>query len=87
MAILIYIIAVNIAAYLLFGYDKYCAKRDRWRVPEATLLFISLAGGSAGAYLAMKRFHHKTKKAVFSFGVPFLFVLQSIFAVIFILYG
>lgn len=86
MFLAVYLIIVNLIAYFLFGYDKSCARKDRWRIPEATLLFIALAGGSVGAYLGMKRFHHKTKKAVFSVGIPVIFAVQVIFASLYILH-
>lgn len=81
-----YLILINLISYSLFGHDKTCARKDRWRIPEATLLFIALAGGSVGAYLGMKRFHHKTKKAVFSVGIPVIFAVQVIFASLYILH-
>ena len=81
----IFLIIINITAYLLFGYDKYCAKRDAWRIPEATLLLAALAGGAAGALLGMKMFRHKTKKPLFSIGVPLLLAAQTVFAVLYLI--
>ena len=71
------LVLVNILAFLMYGYDKFCAKRGSWRVPEATLLFIALAGGSFGAYAGMKKFHHKTMKPIFSVGVPACMVIHT----------
>lgn len=62
-----------IAAY---GWDKLCAIRKWWRVPELTLLGIAAIGGSVGALLAMKLFHHKTLHLKFKYGVPLILVLQ-----------
>ncbi len=56
-----YLCAVNAAAFLMYGMDKQKAKRRKWRIPEATLLGIAAAGGSIGAWIGMKTFHHKTK--------------------------
>ena len=81
----IFLIIINITAYLLFGYDKYCAKRGAWRIPEATLLLAVLAGGAAGALLGMKMFRHKTKKPLFSIGVPLLLAAQTVFAVLYLI--
>ena len=74
--IIIYICGINVIAFFLYGLDKQKAKRHQWRIPEATLLGIALLGGSIGAFLGMRIFHHKTKKAKFYIGVPFIFVLQ-----------
>ena len=59
--ILIYLAAINIAAFFLYGIDKWKARHDKWRITEARLLWIAVAGGSIGALLGMKVWHHKTK--------------------------
>ena len=71
------LVMLNVLSFLMYGYDKLCAKRGSWRVPEATLLFIALAGGSFGAYAGMKKFHHKTMKPIFSVGVPACMVIHT----------
>lgn len=68
--------AVNAITFALFGYDKYCAQHDKWRVRESTLLFWAAIGGALGAGIAMEFFRHKTLHAKFKFGVPFLLFLQ-----------
>ena len=73
-----YLVAVNVVAFALFGYDKYCAQHDKWRVRESTLLFWSAIGGALGAGLAMEFFHHKTLHLKFKFGVPFLLFVQIV---------
>ena len=70
------LLAVNLAAFLLFGLDKWKAKNHRWCVPERTLLLFAAAGGSAGALLGMYLFHHKTNKPKFYLGVPAILALQ-----------
>ena len=52
--------------------DKRRAKRNLWRIPESTLMTIAALGGSFGALIGMNIFHHKTKKPLFSIGVPLL---------------
>lgn len=74
------LLAVNAAAFFLYGLDKWKAVYGRRRIREMTLLLIAAAGGSAGAFLAMRFFRHKTRHAVFQFGVPVLFLLQAAFA-------
>ena len=73
----------NLAVFLLYGYDKRCAVKDRWRVPEKVLLGAALLMGGVGAYAGMKVFHHKTLHKLFTIGVPFC-ILLNIAAVVLI---
>lgn len=75
-AILLYLLVINIIAFIVFGVDKYKAQHNRWRIPEATLLTISALGGSIGAWCGMKLWHHKTMHLKFKYGVPLLFIFQ-----------
>ena len=72
----VYLAAVNLASFALYGIDKYKARRGLWRIPEAVLLFAAAVGGSAGALLGMRFFHHKTKKPRFFIGVPVILLLH-----------
>lgn len=74
--ILIYAVAVNAMAFVMYGVDKWNAKRDLRRIPEKTLLGIAAVGGSIGAYAGMQMFHHKTRKPKFYIGVPLIFAIQ-----------
>lgn len=77
MAGLVYLAALNMLTFLVYGWDKLCAKREgARRVPEKTLLFLAVIGGSVGAILGMNFFHHKTKHAQFRFGLPLILALQ-----------
>jgi uncharacterized membrane protein YsdA (DUF1294 family) len=60
-----YLILVNVYVFCLMGYDKQQAKKRRWRVPEANLLFFGIIGGGLGGLLARAFFHHKTRKPKF----------------------
>ncbi|MDO5718336.1 MAG: DUF1294 domain-containing protein [Tissierellia bacterium] len=78
-AVLIYIFAINILSLILFFYDKSIAKTKRgrkMRIREKNLLYAAIAGGSAGALLGMYIFKHKTKKALFSIGLPIIFLIH-----------
>ena len=68
--LLIYLLLINVISFAMFGIDKYKAKRKKWRIPEATLLFTAVLGGAAGAYAGMKLFHHKTLHRQFRLTVP-----------------
>ena len=74
--ILIYLAAINIVAFFLYGIDKWKAQHDKWRITEATLLWIAVAGGSIGALLGMRLWHHKTQHAKFRYGLPTILILQ-----------
>jgi uncharacterized membrane protein YsdA (DUF1294 family) len=74
--IIAYAVLVNIVTWILFGIDKWKAKRNKWRIPEATLLFFAVIGGSIGALCGMYLFHHKTKHKKFFLGVPLILLLQ-----------
>lgn len=74
--LLIYLLAVNILAFALFTADKAQARRHRRRVAEKILMLAAGLGGSVGALLAMRLFHHKTNKRRFRFGLPLLLLAQ-----------
>lgn len=65
LSILKAIAAVNALTFVMFGWDKYCAKSGWRRVPEKTLLLWSFLGGSVGAKVGQHLFHHKTSKQPF----------------------
>ncbi len=75
---IIYIIVINLITFLVFGIDKLKAIKDKWRIPEATLFILSLAGGSVGGLLGMYTFRHKTKKPAFKFGIPAILIVQIV---------
>ena len=74
--ILDYLLVVNIATFLLYGIDKYKAKKGRWRISEATLLLMAVIGGSIGAWGGMRLWHHKTMHKKFKYGIPIIIILQ-----------
>lgn len=75
-AVIIYGMSVNVIAFLLYGIDKWNARKGLRRIPEKTLLGIAAVGGSVGAYMGMQLFRHKIRKVKFSIGVPLIFVIQ-----------
>lgn len=75
---LYYLIAINLITFIVYGIDKYKAKKGKWRIPEATLLLIAVIGGSIGAWIGMKVWHHKTMHKKFKYDVPIILVLQCI---------
>lgn len=71
-----YLAIINAVAIAAYGWDKLCAIRKWWRVPELTLLGLAAIGGSVGALVAMKLFHHKTLHLKFKYGVLLILALQ-----------
>jgi len=75
---LAYFITVNVLGLVLFGIDKWKAKHDKWRISEATLLSVTVIGGSIGAWVGMKVWHHKTMHKKFKYGIPLVMALQFV---------
>ena len=74
--IICYLLAINIATFLLYGIDKYKAKKGTWRISEATLLTMAAIGGSIGAWAGMRLWHHKTMHKKFKYGIPLIIIMQ-----------
>lgn len=73
---LIYLVVINLVTFITYGIDKLKAKRFKWRISEATLLGLAVVGGSIGAWLGMKAWHHKTLHMKFKYGIPVIILLQ-----------
>lgn len=78
---LLYLLLINAAAFLLMLVDKHKARKNRWRIPERTLIGSALLGGSVGALLGMYTFRHKTRHLKFTLGIPAILVAQIALAV------
>lgn len=74
----IYLCIINALAFLLMHIDKQKAKKNRWRIPEATLIGMCAIGGSVGGLLGMYLLRHKTKHIKFYLGIPVILVLQLV---------
>lgn len=86
---LLYLTAVNVVTFGLFGLDKGLSKVGRIRIPEWVLHAFTLAGGFVGQFLGRRVFHHKTNRqghplfdpvlivgAVLTVGLVYFFVLR-----------
>ena len=82
-AIVIYLAAINVITFIMFGADKARAAKGRWRISESALILAALLGGSTGALAGMRIFHHKTKHRKFTIGIPVILALQIILMVIY----
>lgn len=71
-----YILCINVVTLIVYGIDKYKAKKAKWRISETTLLLLAILGGSIGAWIGMKIRHHKTMHKKFKYGVPAILLIQ-----------
>ena len=77
----IYLLVINVATFLTFGIDKWKARNKRWRLREAALLGLAVLGGSIGAWLGMRVWHHKTLHRKFKYGIPLILLVQIAIAI------
>ena len=75
---IIYLIVINLIAFLAMYIDKRRARYGKWRIPEQTLFVLALMGGSIGSIAGMYTFRHKTQKIQFVIGFPFITILEII---------
>lgn len=73
-----YFLFINTVTFYLYKDDKKRAKKGKWRIPENTLLLFAFIGGSIGALVGMKVFHHKTKHWKFKILVPLFLILHMV---------
>lgn len=82
--LLVYLFTINAAGFALMLIDKHKAKKNLWRIPEATLLGIAVLGGSLGCLWGMYAVRHKTKHLKFTFGIPVILSIQIILIILFL---
>lgn len=80
--LLVYLTLINAVSFLLMLTDKWKARKNRWRVPEATLMGAALLGGSLGALGGMYLVRHKTKHIKFTLGIPVILAVQIVLLVL-----
>ena len=71
-----YLLVINAVTFIVYDIDKYKAKKAKWRISEATLLLLAVLGGSVGAWMGMKVWHHKTMHKKFKYGIPAILLIQ-----------
>ena len=79
---LIYLCIINAAGFMLMLLDKWKAKKNLWRIPEATLFTVAVIGGSLGCILGMYTVRHKTKHLKFTIGMPLILAVQVMAAIL-----
>ena len=84
--IILIFLAINVVTFVVYGIDKWKAKHAKWRINETQLMALAVLGGSIGAWLGMKIWHHKTMhkkffaeqsgKAERKYGLPLILLAQ-----------
>ncbi len=74
---IVYLVLVNLIAFILMGADKELAKENLRRIPEKVFFTLALFGGGLGVYFGMKRFRHKTKHPTFYIGIPAVVLIEA----------
>ena len=76
--VVVYLVLINVVTFITFGVDKSRARKHAWRIPEKTLFFLAIIGGSVGAIAGMYFFRHKTRHWYFVIGMPLILILQIV---------
>ena len=76
----LYLLLMNVIAFVFMHADKRRARKNRWRIPERTLIGTAVLGGSIGALMGMYTFRHKTKHLKFTLGIPAILIAQILLA-------
>lgn len=82
--LLVYLLIINAVGFLLMLVDKYKARKNLWRIPEATLMTVAALGGSVGSLVGMYTVRHKTKHLKFTIGIPVILAVQIVLAAAFL---
>ena len=78
--LLVYLLIINALGFLLMLWDKHFAKKNKRRIPEATLMSVAALGGSLGCLAGMYLVRHKTLHLKFTMGIPVMLALQVLVA-------
>lgn len=76
LIVLVVLVITNAVSFFLMWHDKNCAKKGKWRVPEATLFIATALFGGLGGVLGMQLLRHKTKHWYFAIFFPLMLVVQ-----------
>ena len=76
---------INIGSFIYFGVDKRKSQKNKERIPERSLLIMTLFGGTIGSVLGMLIFNHKINKKIFIFKILAIIIIQIL--VIYLIYN
>jgi uncharacterized membrane protein YsdA (DUF1294 family) len=83
--LLSWLLAISGVTFLTYGYDKAIAGSRLTRIPEGVLLALTLVGGTGGALLGMRVFHHKTAKTEFKGHLAVVVLSQVALVVVYVI--
>lgn len=83
--ILLYLLIINAIGFALMLVDKHKARKNLWRIPEATLMTAAALGGSIGCLIGMYTVRHKTRHLKFTLGIPLILSAQIALALFLLL--
>ena len=83
LLILSLIVLLNLITFIVYGIDKLKARKNKWRIPDSTLMLLAIIGGSIGALLGIKVWHHKTLHMKFRYGIPMIILAQPALVIYF----
>lgn len=83
--IIIYVLAINIIAFLAMWIDKKRAENGEWRISENGLFTLVLLGGGIGGIAGMYVFRHKTKKLKFTIGFPTILISEIVLIIYYLI--
>lgn len=72
----------NLLCLGMMGMDKYLAVRGKRRISELSLLLSALFAGSAGIWLGMLVWRHKSAKRSFQISLLIVTLLQLLLVII-----
>lgn len=81
--LIVYLLIISLVAVVVTIVDKLSAIAQKRRVPERTLLTLSLLGGSVAMLVTMLIIRHKTRKPKFMIGIPAIILVQLILILLF----
>ncbi|MBC3934527.1 DUF1294 domain-containing protein [Undibacterium rugosum] len=72
----------NLLCFGMMGMDKYLALRGKQRISELTLLLSALFAGSAGIWLGMLVWRHKSAKRNFQIRLLLVTLVQLLLLIL-----
>ncbi|WP_206459899.1 DUF1294 domain-containing protein [Anaerovorax sp. IOR16] len=72
------LIVWNTISFFIMGWDKRCAIKHKWRIPEKTLFLLAWCFAGIGIGMGMLTFHHKTRHLSFRILVPLGIIFDCI---------
>lgn len=75
---LLWFVFISLLTAIVTVSDKIKAKKEKFRIPEKTLIILALLGGSLAEYFTMRLIRHKTLHKKFMIGLPVIIILQLV---------